>query len=171
MEDARRAHRRHRRNPHELAWQEYLEANKAKGAAISKAKKQCFEEVIEKESKEEGKSLWRLAKWAKSKSFLSPAPPSIPTLMAPQGPATTPEAKCEALKARFFPPIPTADLSDIPNFVYPMEKMSSHIISLEESSFAVSKARSNRAPGPDGIPIFFLNLLGRPLLEYIEPLF
>jgi hypothetical protein len=121
VEEARRALRQHRRNPSEQTWQEYLEANKAMRAAISKAKRRSFEEAIENASKERGKSFWRLAKWAKSKSFLPPTPPSMPTLTTPQGPATTHEAKCEALKARFFPPVPSADLSDIPDFQYPAE--------------------------------------------------
>ncbi len=64
MEEARRAFRRHRRNPSELAWQEYLEANRAKRAAISKAKRWCFEDVIENACKEGGKSFCRLEKWA-----------------------------------------------------------------------------------------------------------
>ncbi len=38
---------RHRRNVTELAWQKYLEANKTEGAAISKAKRESFEEAIE----------------------------------------------------------------------------------------------------------------------------
>jgi hypothetical protein len=80
VEEARRALRRHRRNPSELAWQEYIEACKAKRAAISKAKRQSFDEAIENESKEGGKSFWRLAKWAKSRSFLPPLPPqSLPS--------------------------------------------------------------------------------------------
>ncbi len=70
MEEARRAFKRHRRNPKELAGQEYLEANRAKGAAIREAKGQCFEEAIGNACKEGGKSFWRLAKWAKLKSFL-----------------------------------------------------------------------------------------------------
>ncbi len=57
VEEARRAFRRHRRNPTELAWQEYLEANRAKGAAIRQAKRQCFEEAIVKACKEGGKSF------------------------------------------------------------------------------------------------------------------
>jgi hypothetical protein len=171
VEEARRAFSRHRRNPSEQAWQEYLEANKAKGAAISKAKRRCFEKAIEKASKEGGKSFWRLAKWAKSKSFLPPTPPSIPTLTTPQGPATALEAKCEALKARFLPPIPDADLSDIPGFQYPAEKFSPTTLSVVEIASALSKSRPHKAPGPDGIPMFFLKLLGRPLLEYLQPLF
>ncbi len=89
VEEARRAFRRHSRNPTELAQQEYLEANRAKGAAIRQAKRQCFEEAIENACKEGGKGFWRLAKWAKSKSFLLPTPPSILPLTNPQGPVTT----------------------------------------------------------------------------------
>jgi hypothetical protein len=54
VKEARSALRRHRRNPSELTWQEYLEANKAKRAAISKAKRWSFEEAIENASKEGG---------------------------------------------------------------------------------------------------------------------
>jgi hypothetical protein len=57
VEGARRTFRRHRRNLSELAWQEYLEAIRAKGAAISKAKWRCFEEAIENVCKKGGKSF------------------------------------------------------------------------------------------------------------------
>jgi hypothetical protein len=124
VEEARRAFRRRRRNPTELAWQEYLEAKRAKGAAIRQENRQCFEEVIQNVCKEGGKSFWKLAKWAKSKSILPLTPPSIPSLTTPQGPATTLEAKCDTLRARSFPPIPPADLSDIPEFHYLAEKSS-----------------------------------------------
>jgi hypothetical protein len=53
------------------------------------------------------------------KSFLPLTLPSVPSLSTPQGLATTPVAKCDALKARIFPPIPNADLTDIPSFHYP----------------------------------------------------
>jgi hypothetical protein len=57
VEEARRAFRRHRRSPSEFAWQEYLEANKIKGAAPSKAKRKCFEGAIENVCKESGKNF------------------------------------------------------------------------------------------------------------------
>jgi hypothetical protein len=62
VEQARGALRRHRRNPSKLTWQECLEANIAKKAAISKAKKRSFEVAIENTSKVGGRSFWRLAK-------------------------------------------------------------------------------------------------------------
>jgi hypothetical protein len=41
------------------------------------------------------------------------------------------------LKARFSPPIPAADLSDIPSFVYPPKKVSSATITVEEIASAL----------------------------------
>ncbi len=171
VEEVRMALRRHRRNASELTWQEYLEANKANRAAISNAKRRSFEEAIKNASKEGGKSFLRLAKWAKSKSYLLPPPPSIPSLTTPQGKATTPEAKCEALKAQFFSPIPPADLSDIPDFQHPAEKFSFPTITLDEIASALSKAHPHKAPGPDGLPMFFLKLLGKPLLQVLQLFF
>jgi hypothetical protein len=137
----------------------------------AKHKRWCFEEAIENASKGGGKSFCRSAKWVKSKSFISPTPPSIPPLTTPQGPATTLEAKCHALKARFFLPIPLANLSDISEFQYPAQKTLSPSITVEEIAFALSNAPPHKAPGPDGIPMYFLKLLGRPLLKYLQHLF
>jgi hypothetical protein len=75
------------------------------------------------------------------------------------------------LKAHFFLPITAADLSDIPSFVYPPEKVSSATITVEEITSALSKAKPHKAPSSDGIPISVLKLLGRPLLEYLQALF
>ncbi len=168
VEEARRALRHHRRNLSYLSWLQYLDANKAKGTTISKAKRCCFEEAIENASNAQGKSLWRLAKWAKSKSFLPPNSPPCLLLLPLQGPATPPEAKCKAFKARFFPLIPAANLSDIPDFQYPAEKFSSFFISLDEIAAALSKPYSHKAPGRDGLPIYFLELQG-PYLSNFSP--
>jgi hypothetical protein len=107
----------------------------------------------------------------KSKSFPPPTLPSIPSLTTPQGPATTLEAKCDTRKACFFPPIPPADLFNIPHFQYCAEKSSSLSTTLEEIAFALSKACPHNAPGPEGIPMYFLKLMGWLLLEYLQPLF
>jgi hypothetical protein len=81
VEEARRAFRRRRRNPTELAWQEYLEANKAKGAAIRQAKRKCFEEAIENACKEVGKSFGGWQNGLRQKvSFLPHHPQFLPSL-------------------------------------------------------------------------------------------
>ncbi len=114
MEEERKAFRRCRCDQSQLAIEDYRAARNANVAAIKAAKRRFYEEALENASSDGEKNILCLAKRAMSKSFLPPAPPSIPTLISPTGPATTPEAKCGALKAPFFPPIPSADLSDIP---------------------------------------------------------
>jgi hypothetical protein len=99
-------------------------------------------------------------------SSCCPLPPSQP-YRHPQGPATTPEAKCEALKTCFIPPIPAVDLSNVPDFQYPVEELSFSTISLEEIASTLSKAHSHKALGPDGLPIYFLKLLGKVHLEFL----
>lgn len=98
---------------------------------------------------------------------LIPAPTSIPTLTAPAGPATTPETKCDALNSRFLPPVPSADLSDIHIFMTFVERYSQAVITVEENASAISKAKTHKAVSPDFIPVFVLELLVRPLLEYL----
>jgi hypothetical protein len=95
----------------------------------------------------------------------------MPTLNTLQGLATTAEAKCEALKARFFLPFPAADFSALPDFQCPVEKFSSSSILLNEIASALSKALSYIALGPDGLQILFHKLLGKSLLKFLQPLF
>jgi hypothetical protein len=64
-----------------------------------------------------------------------------------------------------------ADLSDIPEFQYSTIKSSSPSVTLEEIASTLSKARLHKAPGPDGIPMYLVKLLGKPLLGYLQPLF
>jgi hypothetical protein len=72
--------------------------------------------------------------------------------VTPSGTATTPVEKAEALKTRFFPPIPDADLSDILNASYPPEMPSPISISKEEISSVNKKLHPFKAAGSDGIP-------------------
>jgi hypothetical protein len=62
------------------------------------------------------------------------------------------------LKARFYLPIPAANISDIPSFVYRLETFSSAAITVEEIASALSKAKHHKTPGPNGIPVFVLKL-------------
>jgi hypothetical protein len=74
------------------------------------------------------------------------------------------------LKAHFFPRIPTADLFNIPSFIYPSGKVSSANITVGEIASILPKAKFYKVPGPDSIPVFVHKLLGRPLLEYLQVL-
>ncbi len=117
------------------------------------------------------RGIWQLAKWAKTRSHLPPTPSSIPNLVTPSGTATTPVEKAEALKTRFFPPMPDADLSDIPTACYPPEFPSPMSISEEEISSVIKKSHPFKAAGSDGILVFVLKCLGSPLVSFLKPLF
>jgi hypothetical protein len=133
-----------------------------KGSVLKEQLKMC---------KEAGKSFSRIARWAKSKSLLSPTPPFIPHLTNSRGSATTPKAKCDTLKTCFFLPISLAETSYIPVFQYFAQKPFSMSITIEKIVFALSKACFHKALGPDTIPMYYFKLLWWPLLEYLQPLF
>ncbi len=82
-----------------------------------------------------------------------------------------PPDKAEALKARLFPPMPDADLSDIPNASYPAEMPSTMSILKEDIPSVMKKLHPFKAAGSDGIPFFFLKCLGSPLVSFLKPLF
>jgi hypothetical protein len=60
----------------------------------------------------------------KVQNFHSSYSPFISYSHPPHGLTCTPEAKYETLKDPFFQPILAADLSDIPGYTYPPEKLS-----------------------------------------------
>jgi hypothetical protein len=63
----------------------------------------------------------------------------------------------------------TADLSDIHQFHYSAGKFSSQLIIPEEITSAHLKAHPHKAPSPDGIPMYYIKLMGMPLLECLNP--
>jgi hypothetical protein len=75
------------------------------------------------------------------------------------------------LQAQIFPPIPAAEMSDIPSFVYPPEKVPLAAITVEEIVSALSKAKPHKAPGPDGILFSFLSCLAGSLKSISQPCF
>jgi hypothetical protein len=131
VRNARRARRWHTRCPCAEAWRVYLEALGAKREAIMRAKAVHFKQAVADAARGGRRGIWLLAKWAKTRSHLPPTPPSIPNLVTPSGNTTTPSEKAEALKAQPFPPMPDADLSDIPDALYPAEMPSPISISEE----------------------------------------
>ncbi len=170
VRNARRARRWHNRRPCAKAWEAYHEALHAKREAIKKAKAVHFKKAVADAARGRG-GIWPLAKSAKTRSHLPNTPPSIPTLVTPSETATTPQEKAEALKMRFFPPMPDANLSDIPNALYPPEQPSPMSVSEEDISLVIKKAHPFKAAGSNGIPFFILKCLGSSLVSYLQPLF
>jgi hypothetical protein len=170
VRNARQTRRWYKRRPCAEAWRVYLEAANVKREAIKKAKAAHFKQAVANAARGR-RGVWPLAKWAKTRSHLPPTPPSIPDPVTPSGNALTPSEKAIALKARFFPPMPDADLSDIPNASYPPEMSSPMSIFREEISSVIKKSHPFKVARSDGIAFFVLKCLGSPLVSYLKPLF
>ncbi len=165
-----RTRRWHKRCPCAEAWRVYLEAANVKREVIKKVEAAHLKQAVANAARTR-KGIWPLAKWAKTRSHLPLTPLSNLTLVTPSRNATTPFDKAEALKARFFPPMPDADLSDIPDASYLPEKHSPMSISEEEISSVIKKSHPFKAAGSDGIPFFVLKCLDSSLVSYFQPLF
>jgi hypothetical protein len=170
VSNTRRARRGHNRRPCAEAWEAYLAAPCAKRKAIKTSKAAHFKKAVA-DAASGGRGIWTLARWAKTRSHLPATPLLISTLVTPSGSATTPQEEAEALKMGFFPPIPDAVLSDIPNTMYPPEQPSPMSISEEEITSVIKKAHPFKAAGSNSIPFFVLKCLGSSLVSYLQPLF
>jgi hypothetical protein len=170
VRNVRGARGEHRRWPSAEAWREYLEALSAKGMAIRKAKAAHFKQAVADAARGR-RGIWPLAKWAKEQSHLLPTPPTIPNLVIPSGIVTTPLEKAEALKSRIFPPMPNADLTDIPNASYPAEMPSPMSVFEKEISSVIKMLHPFKAAGSHGIPSFVFRCLSSQLVSNLQPLF
>ena len=130
---------------------EYRSAVQAKKRAIRTAKTAHFREQMHKAT-EKPNGIWKLAKWARTKSHLPPPLPQFPDLNTPEGVATTFEEKEQAFRAKFFPPPPEADLSDIEGYVYSPPLPSQSLLTVEEVENAIRRPKPTKALGLTGIP-------------------
>ena len=119
--------------------------------------------------------VWRLTKWARTKSDQPAELPVMPALRTLTGLATTFEEKVLALSQRFYPDS-TADLSDIedstfedntflPNWL-PMEQT----VTESEMTSIIHRQATGKAPGRDGIPTEFLKAMGQPFAKALASL-
>ena len=151
-------------------WSNYMKSNDKKQKIIQKAKRTNFRQEISKAT-ETPQGLWRLAKWAKDKSRLSREVSKMPMLKFNDQVADTFDQKAEMLKGVFFPAPPPADLSDIEGSFYPTSPHCLIIITKSEVSTALSRLKSDKAPGPDGISNRILKACSEKLVELLTPLF
>jgi hypothetical protein len=84
-----------------------------------KAKQKQFRESIRNAS-ESQEGLWRIARWARNRAKGGRTEVSIPTLSYNSQTATTIQEKTALLREYHFPEAPTADLSDIEGYQYPV---------------------------------------------------
>lgn len=154
------------------AWQRYLKGVDAKGKVIRRSKTAFFRNQVQ-EAGQKGDGLWKLCKWAKTKSQSPKEPPQFPPLLRQngEGVATTFGEKTEILRAKFFPTPRAAELSDIGDAQYPGPLCGMTLITTEEISRMISRLHANKAPGPSGIPNRVLKAGGDVLIGALAQLF
>ena len=151
-------------------WKAYMKSNDKKQKIIRKAKMLSFRKEISAVT-ESPLGIWKLARWAKDRSQKPREIPKMPPLRHGGQTAETFEEKAEMLKAKFFPPPPPADLSDIPGSFYPAAADCPMMITKNEVIANIQCLKSDKAPGPDGITNKILKACSTKLAELLTPLF
>ena len=152
------------------AWWKYTKKKKEKKKAIANEKRKYFRQEIAKAA-EDQRGIWKLARWAKDKSHLPRELPQFPPLKNQGGTATTYQDNIDVLKNHFFPPPPEADLSNIQGTVYPPEIQADQEVKEEEIATVISRLHGMKAPGPDGIINWIIQLLLEDILPSLPWLF
>ena len=141
-------------------WDEYVQARNHRNHLISYSLRHINRTRIEKAG-ENPMGIYKLNKWAlyRDKGDTTIFPPIQRT--APEGApisfATEPEDKAEALAGSFFPKPPDADLSDLEGYQYPTP-LNMPPITAREVRKAITKTAPHKAPGPNGIPNYALQV-------------
>ncbi|OHE90236.1 zinc knuckle [Colletotrichum orchidophilum] len=149
LAETKRLRRRYNMEPTEQSWQEYLASRNKKGKIVRKALQKTHREAVEAAA-ESPESLWRIAKWARTRQNQTPTVTPEITNPSTAQVATTPEEKTEIFRKTFFPTPPEAYLEDIENATYG-EQIELPPISENEVEEAIQKTAPLKAPGPDGI--------------------
>ena len=176
IQQERRLRRHWRVMTTEEAWNEAKEATKTKKKLIKDAKRAHWRSSIH-EAATSGEGIWRIAKWARTKSHLPPEPVKMPDLLWKDTSYRTPKQKAEALGERFYPQT-KAKLDDIDEdrlLRADYSKEQQHCVDMttttEEISSIITRSHSDKAPGNDTIPNRFLKAMGTPLIEMLTRLF
>lgn len=112
IRQTKRAQRTWQRTRDQADWIEYRRQAARKSKVIRNAKRDEFRTKVRDITKQP-QGLWRLAKWARTKSGLPPELPQFPPIRNGDEMVTDFQAKADLLTEAFFPPQTPADLSDI----------------------------------------------------------
>jgi hypothetical protein len=141
---------------------------------VVKAKQAYWRKTVH-EASISTEGIWKLAKWARTKSYLPPEGTKLPDLYRPDGIAQDPEAKANVLADRFYPQS-QAIINDIYNTTFSDESYNlptlpiERIVTIEQVQGIIRTVASDKCPGPDGIPNRFLKAMGEPLVLAIHSL-
>jgi hypothetical protein len=155
-------------------WESFTNQRLVKKQLITSAKRDEWRQgVYEAASSQDG--IWKLAKWARTKSHLPPESKKIPDLKTQDGLATNTAEKATAFQARFYPQT-QPDLSDLPEVQeFPDETSDlpdiDQTVTSEELDGILRKVKKDKASGEDGITNRFLAELGVPLTRALAELF
>jgi hypothetical protein len=169
----RKARRQWSHNRTEHNWDDYVTALKAKRQRIASAKQAHWRKSVH-EAAVSPEGIWKLAKWARTKSHLPPEPPKMPELQWQGSWHSTVQDKAQALSERFYP-VTEADLEDITDKEFqedlygPTLEMNQLVTSAEVQAI-VRKIKPDKCPGTDEIPNRFLQAMGVPLVRALQAL-
>jgi ribonuclease HI len=125
---------------------------------VRQAKRDTWRQFV---SQADERSIWKVNKYISS----LPTTNYIPGLE--NGTAISDEQKSTVFKHSFFPPLPLAELNDIPGTVYPHPVPFSPIITEAQVKRAIDRLAPNKAPGPDTIPNSVLKKCYPQLKEHL----
>lgn len=175
VDTERKAHRLWSRARTDWAWEEYIEAAAAKRRQVASAKQAHWRKSVH-EAAVSTEGIWKLAKWARTKSHLPPEPAKMPDLQWQGSQFSTVEGKSRALYERFYPET-TADLDDITDPELQDELYGpspalviDRLVTSEDIQAIVRKVKPDKCPGADEIPNRFLQAMGEPLTRAMQAL-
>jgi hypothetical protein len=169
----RRTHRQWSLNRTEQNWDNYIAASKAKRQRIASAKQAFWRKSVHEAAVSSG-GIWKIAKWARTKSHLPPEPPKMPELQWKRRCYSTVQGKAQALSERFYP-VTEADLEDITDKEF-QEDLYGHALEMDqlvtsaEVQAILRKIKPDKCPGTDEIPNRFLQAMGEPLARALQAL-
>jgi hypothetical protein len=171
----RQARRQWQVTRRDIDWQLYQQAAQTKAAEIVRAKQAHWRKTIH-EASISSEGIWKIAKWARTKSYLPPEYKQMPELQALNGStATLPQAKADALAERFYP-VSDANLIDIQDTSFTDESyeipplLLERQVTLDDITSILRTIHPDKCPGPDSIPNRFLKAMGQPLIQAIHSL-
>ena len=172
---AKRMRRAWQRTRTETARKDYQQASNAKKKIIDRTLRERFRQVV-RESTDDSKLGWQLARWAQADRSQPAELPHIPDIADPiTGEIqTNSEGKARALTKGFFP----SHLQDhtLHQFhsCYPQPVSSDLIwttVSKEDVVTAIAWTKKDKAPGPDKIQLKAILLAKEELLPHLQILF
>jgi hypothetical protein len=169
----RRAHRKWTHTHTDRAWDDYTTTAKVKRRLIASAKQAHWRKSVH-EASTSTEGIWKIAKWARTKSHLPPEPAKMPDLQWRGAWLNTLSGKVRALCERFYPET-EADLQDITDRDFqqdlPGQALAmSQLVADKDIWDIVRKVKPDKCPGADEIPNRFLKAMGEPLVKALQTL-